>query len=36
MNEMEVHTMKCPECGKEMRDGSTAMQVDANMKQSLV
>ena len=21
MNEMEVHTMKCPECGKEMRDG---------------
>ena len=21
MNETEVHTMKCPECGKEMRDG---------------
>ena len=21
MNEMEVHTMKCLECGKEMRDG---------------
>ena len=19
---MEVHTMKCPECGKEMRDGT--------------
>ena len=21
MNEMEVHTMKCTDCGKEMRDG---------------
>ena len=35
MNEMEVHTMKCPECGKEMRDGSEHVQNNQSVRDTL-